>query len=123
MKLKKKYLWAIGIAAVIIVAAIFIFGGSASSKNYESLAKCLASKNTTMYGAYWCPHCQNTKAELGESFKYINYVECASVGSNDQNLVCKDANITGYPTWIISGFRFEGEIAIDQLARISGCPA
>lgn len=93
-----------------------------SSGNNDALAKCLAEKGVTMYGASWCPHCQAQKKLFGDSFQYINYVEC----SNDQNpqaesQQCQDANISGYPTWIINGAQYPGEQTFYDLAKNAGC--
>ena len=62
----------------------------------DSFAKCLTVKGFSMYGAEWCPHCKDQKALFGDSFKYINYVECPQ----NTNL-CLAKGIQGYPTWII----------------------
>jgi hypothetical protein len=67
-----------------------------TDKNYDAFAKCLTEKGATMYGAEWCPHCKEQKAVFGNSFKYINYVECP-----DNTQLCLDKGIQGYPTWII----------------------
>ena len=62
----------------------------------DTFAKCLTSKGLIMYGAEWCPHCKEEKALFGDSFKYVNYVECP------QNTdLCLAKGIRGYPTWII----------------------
>jgi len=45
-----------------------------SSTKYDTFAKCLASKNLTMYGTIWCSHCKAEKARFGDSFKYVPYV-------------------------------------------------
>lgn len=34
--------------------------------------------------------------------------------------VCDDADIKGYPTWIINGKQYPGEIELDELEKISG---
>ena len=68
-----------------------------TNKNYDEFAKCLTQKGAVMYGAEWCPHCKDQKAAFGDSFKYINYVECP-----DNTQLCIDKGIQGYPTWIIS---------------------
>ena len=65
--------------------------------NYDSFAKCLTEKGAVMYGAKWCAHCIEQKDVFGDSFKYINYVECP-----DNINICLAAGINGYPTWIIS---------------------
>jgi len=63
----------------------------------DDFAKCLADKKVTMYGAYWCTHCQADKAAFGNSFKYVPYVECT-----EKVQECLAAGVEGYPTWIIS---------------------
>lgn len=51
--------------------------GCAQGLDSDSLAKCLSDKGVKMYGAFWCGHCQNQKAEFnGNLEKYNIYVEC-----------------------------------------------
>lgn len=105
---------------VIVTAAIggfvFLKAGNKQVGHLDEFAKCLVGKGITMYGADWCPHCQNEKEAFGSSFRYINYVECT------QNpKACTDARIMGYPTWIAPDVRLEGEQGVAKLAEISGC--
>ncbi len=96
---------------------------TACSPNYDSFAKCLSEKNTLMYGASWCPHCQAQKEKFGSSVEYINYIECA-VPSNPskQTAACEKANITGYPTWVFeNNERMSGEVSFEVLKEKSGC--
>lgn len=73
---------------------------SASAEGkYDAFAKCLTEKGVKMYGAYWCGHCQNQKKAFGDSFKYVNYIECADPNSQKQLDVCAKEGIEGYPTW------------------------
>lgn len=83
----------------------------------DTFAKCLTENGVTMYGAAWCPHCQNEKKAFGNSFQYIQYVECPKNPS-----LCLSQGINGYPTWIFSdGKRLEGEQGIQKLMQESGC--
>jgi len=83
----------------------------------DDFAKCLAEKNVTMYGAAWCPHCQNEKKNFGASFQYVPYVECPQ-----ETQKCIDLKIEGYPTWIMQdGKRLVGEQGIQKLSQESGC--
>jgi thiol-disulfide isomerase/thioredoxin len=83
----------------------------------DTFAQCLAQKGATMYGAYWCPHCQDEKAAFGDSFQYVNYVEC-TVKTNE----CTAAGIESFPTWIFpDGRKFVGEQGLQNLAKESGC--
>lgn len=84
----------------------------------EQFAQCLTDKGAVMYGAYWCPHCQNQKAMFGEAFKFIRYVECTQ-----DPQPCIDAGIRGFPSWIFpGGVKLEGTQFLQQLAKVSGCP-
>ena len=83
----------------------------------DSFAQCLAGKGITMYGADWCPHCQQEKKAFGSAFKYVPYVECP-----ENPKQCLDQGIQGYPTWIFpDGRKLVGEQGLETLARESGC--
>ena len=86
----------------------------------DDFAKCLTDKNAVVYGAYWCPHCQNQKKTLGDS-SYIPYIECAEDGKNAQPEKCRAAGIQGYPTWQIKGILYNGEKNIEELSKLTGC--
>lgn len=106
------------IFAVLIVGAIFLPGLKKNEANaLNGFAQCLSQKGLTMYGAYWCSHCQNEKKAFGNSFQYVKYVECTKEAK-----ACTDAGIKGFPTWITAdGARFEGEQGVEKLAEISSC--
>jgi len=88
-----------------------------SSTKYDTFAKCLASKNLTMYGTIWCSHCKAEKARFGDSFKYVPYVEC----TENPNL-CLEKGVEGYPTWIDeNGVKYIGEQGLEKLSQISSC--
>ncbi len=92
------------------------------AKSIDNFAKCLAEKGAMMYGASWCPHCQNQKEMFGESWKNINYVECALPNGRGQAKECMDAGIEGYPTWIFrDGAKFAGELSLQELGQKTGC--
>lgn len=120
--------WLIAVAAVIILLGGGIYllsskkNGSSQPGKYDALAQCLKDKGAVFYGAFWCPHCQNTKAEFGSSAKLLPYVECSTPDGQSQLDVCKSKNIKGYPTWEFSdGTRLEGEVPAAQLASKAGC--
>ena len=57
-----------GVAAAIAViggAAIFATHLEPATGYQGELARHLARTNATMYGVYWCPHCQEQKAKFG----------------------------------------------------------
>ncbi len=121
MKSNKNKLYTIGFI-VLILALVFVlwyFGvPSGSNASLDAFAKCLADKKITMYGAEWCPHCQNEKRGFGESFKYVPYVECP-----EEPARCTTAGVDAYPTWILpDGRKFVGEQGVQKLSELSGCP-
>jgi len=121
---KTKYLLGVLFAVVFLIIAYFIVSELSvipQQSNYDDFAKCLTEKGATLYGAYWCPHCNNQKKLFGSSLKYLNYVECDPNGENAKPELCKQNNITGYPTWIINGTHYEGEQPLQQLSSLTGC--
>jgi hypothetical protein len=79
-----------------------------------------------MYGAWWCPHCQEQKEKFGEtSFKLAPYTECGVPGDiKGQNPVCREQGITHFPTWQFppTGERVERVFTLQELSDRTGCP-
>lgn len=111
------------IAGVLFSIPFVIAVATLPSQETFELAKCLTEKNVTMYGAYWCPHCEEQKELFGDAFEEVNYVECALPNNpRAQTKECQDANITSYPTWIRSdGKRITGAKPLDLLKKWSDC--
>jgi len=106
------------IVVVLLTASLLLVGCANSGPSlYDSFAQCLTEKGVTMYGTEWCPHCKNQKAEFGNSFQYINYVDC-----DRSREVCDNAGVEGYPTWDIDGQSYAGEQSLGRLSSLSGCP-
>lgn len=94
---------------------------SEASDNYkEALAKYLTQKGAVLYGAYWCPHCQDQKKEFGDALKYVDYVECDPSGENANPDECKAKDIESYPTWIYEGKKYTGIQSLSDLAQMVG---
>ena len=83
----------------------------------DKFAKCLTEKGATVYVSAYCGHCKNQKEMFGDSFKYINSVECTE---NQQ--LCQQNGITGVPTWIINGLPYAGVQQFERLSELTGCP-
>lgn len=94
------------------------------------LARHLKETGSTMYGAYWCPHCCEQKEFFGkEAYKEFPYVECAEGGKDAQIETCQRVlgeaekalgQKAGFPTWQINGRFFSGRQTPQQLAEASG---
>ena len=121
----KKYLIAIIVVLLIAAAAGVYFLFFAPKENpvtvskLTEFAKCLSKNQVVMYGAYWCPHCQQQKKDFGDAFKYVKYVECT-----ENEKLCLSKKVDGYPTWTFkNGDRIRGEASFTDLAKKSSCPA
>ncbi len=129
----KKARTVIAVIALLVIAAVawkFSGGGGGGTGTgngnepgaYDAMAKCLTEKGVKMYGAYWCPHCQNQEKMFGESWKYVTYTECSLPNRAGETEACSKAGIEGYPTWeFASGERVSGEMTLQQLSEKSGC--
>ncbi len=90
------------IVAIAILVSVYFWVKSIppAPGKYDTFASCIASSGATFYGAFWCPHCQATKALFGNSSRLLPYVECSPNGpSQPQAQVCTDKKVTQYPTW------------------------
>lgn len=112
----------------LVVLALIIAGIGANLTlnsgpgKLDAFTQCLKDKGAIFYGAFWCPHCQATKKMFGKSAPLLPYVECSSPDGQSQLQICKDKNITGYPTWVFAdGKILTGERTLDELAQASGC--
>lgn len=110
---------------LVFLSFMMILLAGCSSKSSPELigfTKCLTDSGAVMFGAYWCPHCQEQKREFGGAWSNINYVECSLPGGNGQTEVCIQAKIESYPTWEFKdGSRLTGKQSFGQLAARSGC--
>ncbi len=123
MKLNKSKSYALVFVVLVVVVGVagyFAFkpnAGNSSVHSLDSFAKCLAGKGFTMYGLYSCPHCQAEKQLFGDSFKYVDYIECSE---NAQK--CTADGVDAVPTWIEpSGARLVGTQTLETLSTASGC--
>ena len=92
-----------------------------SSPAAIALAQHLNDSGAAMYGAYWCPHCQDQKKLFGtEGAQAIPYIECDAGGKNAQPEKCRGAGIDGFPTWIIGEQVLSGTQSLEELAEASG---
>lgn len=84
---------------VVILGVGFLVEKNAKPGRYDAFANALKEQGAVFYGAFWCPHCQATKALFESSKKYLPYVECSTPDSRGQTNVCKEKKIESYPSW------------------------
>ncbi|GBE20230.1 MAG TPA: hypothetical protein ENG87_00585 [Candidatus Pacearchaeota archaeon] len=110
----------IAIGIFVLIASIFLYSyfkpSDKGEVTFDNLAICLKANNVKMYGAEWCGYCKKQKALFGDSFQYIDYVDC------DKNReTCSAERISGYPTWEIGGQKYSGVQSLRRLSELSGC--
>ncbi|MFN7990662.1 MAG: hypothetical protein U0R44_00735 [Candidatus Micrarchaeia archaeon] len=121
MKISQTMLLA-GVFIFVLIIAVAVLSNAPGK--YDDFAKCLSSKGAKMYGASWCPHCNDQKKMFGSSWKYMDYVECSTPDGTAQTQVCIDAGIKSYPTWEFkNGTRVNGVLTFEELGAKTGCPA
>src|SRR5690348_5319580 len=91
---------AIVLVIALVIGSTFFF--SSQPGKLDSFATCLKDKGAVFYGAFWCPHCQATKAMFGRSAKLLPYVECSTPDGKGQLQVCTDKKVLSYPTWMFA---------------------
>ena len=82
----------------------------------DEFAQCLTENNAVLYGTGWCGFSNQQKDMFGDSFEYLDYVDC-----EENSAVCSAAGVTGYPTWIIDGESVSGVQSFENLAQRTGC--
>lgn len=113
------------VGVLIIAGAAYLMFSSKPipSTALDAFAQCLSDNGAKMYGAWWCPHCQNQKTLFGDSWQFIDYTECSPPGGQSQLPVCAQAGIRGYPTWVFAdNSRAEKEMSFAELAAKTSCP-
>lgn len=127
MKISKKSIFIIIIVLLVLSVIVLVYFQNRSKKDvpsgkYSTFAICLKEKGAVFYGAWWCPHCNNTKALFGDGKDLLPYIECSTPDGKEQIQVCKDKKITGYPTWeFADGSRLDGEVKLEDLAVKTSC--
>jgi uncharacterized membrane protein/glutaredoxin len=114
---------AVGIIAFLHLNYVGLVGKPPAVEDpvLRALAVHLASTGAKMYGADWCPHCQDQKALFGPAAKRLPYIEC-SMGRQGagQTAECRNAGINTYPTWDIGGKRYVEVLSPLRLAELTG---
>lgn len=121
-KKKSKYIIFVLIGIALLIAINLYSKANQTPGKLDSFAKCIKNSGAKLYGASWCPHCQNQKALFEKSAKYLPYVECSVSGGQGINSICQEAKIEGYPTWVFAdGSRESGELSLEKLAEKTSC--
>ncbi|MBT4651264.1 hypothetical protein HOC13_01960 [Candidatus Woesearchaeota archaeon] len=101
----------------VLLTVIFLIGCKKEPSDLNTFTDCLTENGAKLFGASWCPHCQQQKDLFGDSFKNLDYTECT-----EQQQKCSEEAITGLPTWkFADGSIAMGTQELAQLAKKTGC--
>lgn len=118
---KSILIWSV-VVIIIVAGILFLVQTNSKPGKLDQFAQCLKDKGAVFYGAFWCSHCQNQKAMLGKSAEFLPYIECSTPDGKGQLAICKEKNITAYPTWeFTDGSRELGEVSLQKLSEKTGC--
>jgi glutaredoxin len=126
--MEKGELWILG-SIFVVLALIILYAGITgllvkdngdypdTPSQYDDFAKALTNAGVKMYGADWCPHCQEQKKLFGNSFRFIEYVNCET-----QERQCQINDISSIPVWEVNGQKHLGVLTLQQLSELSSIP-
>lgn len=118
MKKIFKSTWFYFVIILLIIISFYgyknITGRAVQSGEYDEFAKYLTSQGVKMYGTEWCSYCKSNKKTFGSSFQYIDFIDC-----DKDRSACRDAGISGYPTWNVDGENYPGEQSLERLAQLT----
>ena len=110
----------LGIAVVLAVLIGAAVWQNVKPTGLDDFAKCLSDNGAVMYGAWWCPHCEDQKDDFGPSFRHVNYVECGAARGQFNTAACPDIQST--PTWTdADGNEYKGRQDLGRLGEVYGC--
>ena len=117
MNIRMKFLFVSG----MLILSLFLMGCS-GGKNYDGFAQCITGSGVVMFGSETCPHCQNVKNDFGNSFRYIEYVECGSYATEEEAARCQEAGVKYLPHFEFGdGSSLFGELPFDIISEKTGC--
>lgn len=115
----------LSLSILMLLGIILTFTGCSNGNGkYDEFAQCITQKGYRMYGLYTCSHCKDQKDAFGNSFRYIDYIECHPKSPDYRAQECLEAKIDGYPTWVgpneeqIVGFSPLGVLAKETDCRL-----
>ena len=119
--------WIAAIVLLNLIPLILFNLPRGEKENYDEAAQCITGNGVNMYGSFRCGVCAKTRAMFGDSFQYINEIECHPQGENAQTALCLQKKIEGTPTWIlepdgVEQKRYTGFLSVDELKEFAGCP-
>jgi len=113
MKRLSKERWITLIIIVFVIVLAIVILKKDVPQTDEEISKCIG-ENSVLYTRLGCHFCQVQEEVFGENYQYLTTIDCFY---NQEE--CTD--ISGTPTWVIKGKKYEGVQSIKQLKELTGC--
>ncbi len=86
-------------------------------ENINEFVACLADNGFKLYGADWCPYCQQVVDMFG-GYDVVGpiYVECT-----ENEDLCRQEGISGYPTIRVNGVDYTGQRTLEGFGAKTNC--
>jgi len=109
------------IVAIVLISVIGVtytgnMVGTVPNEKLDEIAKCITKRGAVLYITSNCGSCDEQKKEFGNSFRFLNYVDCS-----EHEDLCLIAGIEGYPTWRVNNVNYPGVRSPGEMAYITGC--
>lgn len=121
--------WAVAAALVLAGLTYAIQSSAGPGTKYDSFAQCLDERGFKMYGSVTCAFCARQRVLFGDSFRFIEEIECDPRNPDNVAELCIAKNIERTPTWMQEDeegnelYRFEAGLQpLKKLSEVSGCP-
>jgi len=119
---KNTLFWSL-VSILFVVGVVWLVLTPTKPGKLDAFAQCINDSGAKYYGAFWCPNCKNQEAMFGRSARLLPRTECSTPDGKGQLPICKNAGITGYPTWDFSdGSRETGTLTLELLSEKTTCP-
>lgn len=109
------YLALIIILIIVVIIGIRTILNNQNNKTDLDTMSCI-SKNSLLFVAKGCVHCEHQKFILGSYYDMFNVTDCL-----DNSERCSFYKITATPTWVINGSEIEGVKTIQDLKKLTEC--
>ena len=123
MEPKKRIFISLGILVALVITFLVItneitkYTGYSTSDNPNSLS-CLGQQNMELYINSTDSDNALKNIVLTDYLQYFKIHNCFT-----NNHPCVDNGITDFPTWIINGEKYVGDISVSDLGNYTGCKA
>jgi uncharacterized protein YneF (UPF0154 family) len=126
------WIWIVVAVVVVLIGGYFFVGNSENAEvndepgEYDEFTRCLVDSGVKMYGSVTCSVCAQQKKLFGNSFRFIDEIECNPHEKDNEAERCLEREVSTTPTWVLEKNgeeveRLVGYQSFETLSELSGC--